>query len=211
MIELILSGEGNSDIGEKDIQTQKFIAGPITILTINILNNFHKFDLKCHFINRMQLKKYPMTLKGRKKRDKIKSTGKGHSNLAYKLACIARENNYQVAILMRDAGKDDFQSIYQEIMEGFEAALYQNGVAAVPVPESEAWIISCLDPKESIKIEDCKTDMKKLLEQKLSERNQTHNKETWCEIAGKCLIEKVEAHSFNKYRNDLEKVVQYLF
>ncbi|KPA18044.1 hypothetical protein MHK_001729 [Candidatus Magnetomorum sp. HK-1] len=104
-----------------------------------------------------------MTLKGRKKRDKIKSTGKGHSNLAYKLACIARESNYQVAILMRDAGKDDFQSIYQEIMEGFEAALYQNGVAAVPVPESEAWIISCLDPKESIKIEDCKTDMKKLL------------------------------------------------
>ena len=69
MIELILSGEGNSDIGEKDIQTKKFIAGPIAILTINILNNFHKFDLKCHFINRMQLKKYPMTLiKGKEKK-----------------------------------------------------------------------------------------------------------------------------------------------
>jgi hypothetical protein len=211
MIELILSGEGNSDIGEKDIQTQKFIAGPITILTINILNNFHKFDLKCNFVNRMQLKKYPMTLKGRKKRDKIKSTGKGHSNLAYKLACIARENNFQVAILMRDARKDDYQAVYEDIMGGFQTAMYQNGVAAIPVPESEEWIISCLNPKDSLKIEDCKTDMKKLLEQKLIERNHLHNKETWCDIAANCVIEKIDAPSFNQYRNDLEKVVKYLF
>jgi len=42
MIELILSGEGNSDIGEKDIQTQLFIAGPITILTIEAT---HKLKL----------------------------------------------------------------------------------------------------------------------------------------------------------------------
>ena len=211
MIELILSGEGNSDIGEKDIQMQSFIPGPITVLTIKILNYFHKFDIKCHFINRMQLKKYPMTLKGKKKREKIKTTGKGHANLAYKLACIARENNYQVAILMRDASKNEFQSIYQEIMGGFETAMYKNGVAAIPVPESEAWLISCLDPNESKSIEGCKTDMKKLLEQKLLKRNQAHNKETWCQIAGKCAIEKVEAPSFNKYRNDLEKVVKYLF
>jgi hypothetical protein len=72
MIELILSGEGNSDIGEKDIKSQSFISGPITVLTINMLNFFHKLDIKCHFINRMQLKKYPMTLKGKKKREKIR-------------------------------------------------------------------------------------------------------------------------------------------
>jgi hypothetical protein len=31
MIELILSGEGNSDIGEKDIKSQSFISGPLFV------------------------------------------------------------------------------------------------------------------------------------------------------------------------------------
>ena len=40
MIEIILSGEGNSDIGEYDSKTNSFIAGPITLLTINNLTIF---------------------------------------------------------------------------------------------------------------------------------------------------------------------------
>jgi len=211
MIDIILSGEGNSDIGERDIKTQSFITGPITLLTINILNYLHKYDIKCHFISRMELKKYPMTLKGRKKREKIKATGKGHSNLAFKLACIARNKKCHIAILMRDASKKDFQKVYQEIMGGFHTAMYQNGVAAIPVPESEAWIISCLDPEESKGIEDCKTDLKKVLDQKLQEKNKAHTKETWCEIVSNCAIEKIETPSFNWYFNDLAKVVEYLF
>ena len=152
-----------------------------------------------------------MTLKGRKKKEKIKATGKGHSNLAYKLACIARERKYQIAILMRDASKQEYQTVYQEVMGGFHTAIYNNGVAAIPVPESEAWIVSCLDPEESKGIEDLKIDMKKLLEQKLSEKNKDHIKENWCEIATNCIIKKVEAPSFKRYCNDLKKVAEYLF
>jgi len=211
MIEIILSGEGNSDIGEHDTKTKSFIPGPITLLTINILNYFHKYDIKCHFINRMQLKRYPMTLKGRKKKEKVQATGKGHSNLAYKLACIAKIKKYQIAILMRDASKQEYQTVYNEIMGGFHTAMYQNGVAAIPVPESEAWIVSCLSPEESKRIEELKIDMKKLLDQKLSDKNIENNKETWREIASSCIINKVESPSFNRYRNDLEKVAEYIF
>jgi len=37
--------------------------------------------------------------------------------------------------------------------------MYQNEVVAIPFPESEAWIVSCLDPERSKGIEDLKIDM----------------------------------------------------
>lgn len=102
MIEILLSGEGNSDIGEKNFQSGEFILGPIAILTRNILHWYHKHDVHFQFKPRLELKRYPMTLDGKKKKEKKGAIAKGHSVLAYKLACVAKENNCHIAILMRD-------------------------------------------------------------------------------------------------------------
>jgi len=211
MIEMILSEKGNSDVGERDNRTGAFIPGPITLLTQKLLHFCHKYEVNFHFKPRSELKRYPMTLKGKKRKSKGKATGKGHSDLAYKLGCVAKEENCQVAVLMRDASKHKFQSVYNEIKSGFRSAKFENGIPAVPVPESEAWLICCLDPKESRQIEDSTEDMKILLEKKLSEKHQPHNKETWNEIAAQCAAEDIQAPSFQRYRADMEKVIEYLY
>ncbi len=209
MIEIIISGEGNSDVGKKDYLTNQFIPGPITILTDKIIRFFDKDDVNYQFKSRLELKRYPMTLKGKKKRFKNAATGKGHSDLAYKLGCLAKENKAHVAVLMRDARKNQFLSVYNEIKSGFIAATFENGVPAVPVPESEAWLVCCLEPKESGQIENCKTDMKKLLENKLIKRRLPHTNDRWRDIADNCMIELIEAPSFKQYKNDLEQKMNY--
>lgn len=211
MIEILISGEGNSDVGEKDRLTNQFTPGPITILTDKILRFYHKEDIRFQFKSRSELKRYPMTLKGKKKRFKNAAAGKGHSDLAYKLGCLARENRADLAVLMRDAGKDRFQIVYDDIRGGFEAARFENGVPAVPTPESEAWLIACLEPEESARIENCKADMKTLLEEKLMQKKRDHSKAGWREIAQDCVIDKIKAPSFQKYKNDLHHKTKYLY
>jgi len=210
MIEIIISGEGNSDVGENDYLTNQFIPGPITILTDKIIRFFHNDGVCFHFKPRSELKRYPMTLKGKKKKFKKATTGKGHSDLAYKLGCLAKENKVHIAVLMRDAKKNQFRSVYDEIRSGFIAATFENGVPAVPVPESEAWLVCCLEPKESAQIENCKTDMKTLLKDKLIKRDSPHTKDSWREIANDCIIEQINAPSFKQYKNDLEQKIRYL-
>ncbi|MFH0825241.1 MAG: hypothetical protein V2B18_21020 [Pseudomonadota bacterium] len=209
MIRIILSGEGNSDFGELDHLTKEFTPGPIALLTENILAWHHKVDVSFKFRTRAELKRYPMTLKGKKKKTGI-ATGRGHSDLAYKLACVAKENRCDVAILMRDARKSEYDTVYQEIKDGFSAAKFDSGIPAVPVPESEAWIVSCIVPERSHRVEDCSRDMKVILEELLKSRNRPHNKETWCEITAGCRVDSVKSPSFVQYTKDIEDVVKYL-
>lgn len=212
MIEIILSGEGNSDIGEQNYQNGEFILGPIAILTRNILHWYHKHDVNFQFKTRLELKRYPITLKGKKKREKEGATGKGHSDLAYKLACVAKENNCHIAVLMRDADNRDFQAVYQEIESGFLAAKFEHGIPAVPVPKSEAWIICCIEQEKSQNIENYPSnDIKALLEQMLLSQQKDHNKETWREIVIHCNVEYIKSNSFQRYMTDIGKAVQYFY
>ncbi len=41
---------------------------------------------------------------------------------------------------MRDSGRREFQAVYRAIKDGFQAAKFDNGIPAVPVPESDAWL-----------------------------------------------------------------------
>ena len=210
MIEIVISGEGNSDVGHRDMRSSQFVWGPITHLTHNILYFFHKYDVQFHFRPRYELKRYPITLKGKKKKEKL-SAGKGHSNLAYKLACIAQEKDAHLAILMRDADNRTFKEVYEEIEGGFEAAKFERGVPAVPVPKSEAWLICCLDPHRSLKIEYEEKEMKELLEEVLLEKGLEHDNDTWCATAIECDVEKIQAPSFRQYIDDLKQATEYLF
>jgi len=210
MIKIYISGEGNSDIGHKDYESGQFIFGPITILTQNILYFLHKHDIRFRFVTRKELKRYPMTLKGKKKKEKL-SSGKGHSNLAYKLGIRSQEEGCHLAILMRDSDNRKFEDVYAEISSGFQTANFKGGIPAVPCPKSEAWLICCLFPEKSHQIERIKEEMKELLERIIIERGVEPTLEIWNDIAMKCQIEKIQAHSFCQYVQDLKKATQYLF
>ncbi|MEW6350521.1 MAG: hypothetical protein AB1646_15765 [Thermodesulfobacteriota bacterium] len=210
MIEMLLSGEGPSDIGEKDPQNGTFNHGPIAVLTSRILAWNHKHDVTFHFRTRAELKSHVMTLKGKPKGQKG-TAGKGHSLLAFKLAWVAKENNCDVAVLMRDADNRDFTEVYEEIRSGFVAARFDRGIPAVPVPKSEAWIICCVDPGESDRIERRSEDMKALLEQKLRLHQTPDNIESWRDIVSSCDLCAVRPPSFVRYKRDMEGAVRYLY
>ncbi len=210
MIEILISGEGSSDIGHGDYESGNFVLGPITILTQNILHFLHKHDVNFHFKTRSALKRYPITLKGKKKRDKLLA-GKGHSNLAYKLGVLSKEKGCHLAVLMRDTDNRKFEDVYAEIISGFQVAKFEGGVPAVPCPKSEAWLICCLFPEKSGQIESVKEEMKILLENLVIEQGMKHTSDTWCKIATECEIEKIQARSFCQYLQDLESATRYLF
>jgi hypothetical protein len=209
MIRIILSGEGSSDFGAKDYQTKEFVPGPIAAITEKILTWCSKTEFSFNFIHRNELKRHPITLKGKKKTGP--STGKGHSNLAYKLAYLAKDGGYDMAILMRDARKTEFEAVCQEIRDGYAAAKFDSGIPAVPVTESEAWIIACIIPERSHRIEDCSCDMKVKLRQLLEEQNKHHDRDTWNEIAEGCPVDSIKSRSFVQYREDIKEAVEYLW
>ncbi len=207
---ILFCQENVSDIGYIDAKDGLFVYGPITELTENILLFHDKSNLNLHFISRKNLKKAPITLKGKKKKEKL-AAGKGHSNLAYKLAYKAMNMKCDVAILMRDADNRAFKDVYNEIVSGFQAAGFENGIPAVPVPKSEAWLICCLDTGRSSKIETCKEDMKQLLERLVADKGLKNNIEAWKDIAKYCDLENVDSYSFKQYINDLKRITLYLF
>lgn len=207
MIKIAISGEGNSDVGEHNYDTEEFVPGPITCLTQTILHYNYKHDVAFKFWTRGELKKYPITLKGKKKHV---GSGKGHSNLAYKLAFLAKETRCDVAILMRDADKLSFQSVYDEIVAGFLEAKFSNGVPAVPVPKSEAWLICCLSHINCDQIEQSKDDLKEMLEAMLEEEGLSNDKDTWRQIGETCDITQVLTPSLEKFKSDVESVTKYL-
>ncbi len=155
------------------------------------------------------MKRHLMTLKGKPKREK-ESAGKGHSLLAFKLAWVAKENNCDVAVLMRDADNRKFTEVYEEIKSGFLAAGFDRGIPAVPVPKSEAWIICCMEPGESDRIELGSEDMKALLEQRLRLQGKSNNMQTWCKIASSCDVCSARSPSFVRYKKDIEGAVRHL-
>ncbi|MGP9594840.1 hypothetical protein, partial [Halomonas sp. AOP42-C2-25] len=57
-----------------------------------------------------------------------------------------------IAVLFRDsdgtasAGRGDWQTKYDSILEGFEAEGFSYGIAMMPKPKSEAWLLCALKP-----------------------------------------------------------------
>ncbi|MGK0290864.1 MAG: hypothetical protein ACI86H_002327 [bacterium] len=209
MIRVILSGEGNSDLGKIDYFTKKLVLAPIGILTEKILLFHKEQDIEFEFIPSCELKRKIMTLKGKKEKKDIK----GHFTTAYKLGVFADKENaekkkYDIAVLMRDASKTKFETVYNQILRGFgESPLKERGVPAVPVSESEAWLICCLEPAISRNIENEKENMKKMLERKLLNVGKKDNEKTRCKLAENCQIAEIEAPSFKMYKDDLKIAV----
>jgi len=160
---LVLSGEGNSDLGLFSQYHNEFIAGSMYFIVDKIIER--EYDFSCYsckdsmitFIPKVELTKLTKRLppytgkKGRK--------GTAYfTNNAIALAKISKEkskelNDEVIAILFRDSDgtsssiKGLWEDKISSIEMGFKIEKFENGVAMVPKPKSEAWLICALKNK----------------------------------------------------------------
>jgi hypothetical protein len=161
---LLLSGEGKGDLGvcypaTDHCDRPNFQEGPMALIIDQLVEQFLGYEMShidCHrvsFISEGALKKLPsqgraMHLKGKKTPEETKHF---YEN-ARALASMAKEKSAEVnddviAILFRDtdgkadAGRGHWRDKRNAMINGFKAESYDLGVAMIPRPKSEAWLI----------------------------------------------------------------------
>lgn len=161
----LVSGEGVGDMGRCQQGTRcespKFEEGPMAIIVDQLAESALGYELShldsglFGFVseryltdNRQRARARGMSLPGKKKR---KETMYYFEN-ARTLAMLAKEKSQEidapvVAVLFRDAdgtasaGRGEWQDKRNSMIEGFRAAEFDLGVAMLPKPKSEAWLL----------------------------------------------------------------------
>jgi len=160
-VHLVLSGEGNSDIGKLSYNSNEFIPASMYYLIDKIIEkklcySFYELtpDL-ITFIPKSELVKIgkrlpPYTGK------KIKKGQALFLINAITLAKVAKEKSKElkdddvIAILFRDSdgtnstSKGMWKDKVESIENGFKMEKFDRGVAMIPKPKSEAWLICAL-------------------------------------------------------------------
>lgn len=169
---LLLSGEGPSDIGvcypaAEACSVEAFKPGPMAWLVDQWVERVQDYEFShlhaglVTFVSKQHLAgnrpgptKKGMRLRGKKTRSE---TGYYFNN-ARALAQCAKElaaeiGDDVIAVLFRDsdgtasAGRGDWQTKYDSVLQGFEAEGFPHGVAMIPRPKSEAWLLCALKPE----------------------------------------------------------------
>ena len=157
---LLLSGEGNSDLGLFCSFNNEFIAGSMYYIVDKIIEqkyDFSYYDVKDEmitFIPKVELTKLTKRLPPFTGKKGLKGTAY-FTNNAIALAKIAKKkskvlNDDVIAILFRDADgtsstiKGLWEEKVQSIENGFKIEKFNHGVAMIPKPKSESWLICAL-------------------------------------------------------------------
>lgn len=157
---LVVSGEGKSDIGMFAYKDDKFVAGSMYYIVDKIIEK--KCDLSYYdycdelitFMSEDQLTSFCKSMTSLSGKKKPKETGyffknaQGLSRFA-KAKCTEKNDNDVIVILFRDSDKTRSCSrdIWEQKVASIERAFAQEevkGVAMVPNPKSEAWLICAL-------------------------------------------------------------------
>jgi len=162
-VHLVLSGEGNSDLGLFCQYQNEFIAGSMYFIIDKIIEQQYDFsyytlkDEMITFIPKVELKKFTKKLPPFTGKKGSKGTAY-FTNNAIALAKIANDkseelNDDVIAILFRDSdgtnstAKGMWEEKVASIENGFKMEKFTQGVAMVPKPKSEAWLICALKNK----------------------------------------------------------------
>ncbi len=157
---LVISGEGKTDIGMFSYEKGEFIAGSMYYFIDKIIEK--KYDFSYYdccpeaitFVPKSQLIEIckKMTSFAGKKRPQETAfffkNAKGLAQIA-KEKCVEKDDDHVIAILFRDADgtsstpKSEWEQKVKAIENGFEQENI-NGVAMIPNPKSEAWLICAL-------------------------------------------------------------------
>ena len=174
----LFSGEGPSDLGfglsANLSEGNNYKPGPLTLLVSQIvddLDGYSIMEFQCFgYVSKKHLKEYfdekkPLKVFPIPRREMRESQGtKYFENNARALAEIAKEIAQQkdddvVAILFRDSdrrnssGKVEWERKRKSMLSGFKTQRFDRGVAMMPNPCSEAWILCALyrkgDPNQN--------------------------------------------------------------
>jgi len=224
---LVVSGEGKGDIGIGSYVDGTFIPAPMYYLIDKVIEK--KLDYSIYeltpteitFIPKVELSKICKSIKSLAGKKRIKETGYFYKN-ALGLSKVAKgKGDDVIAILFRDAdgtGTTDL-NVYHKKIESIENAFEKegvNGVAMIPNPKSEAWLICAL--KES-KYQSCNLlekrsgndDSPNNLKKELGEILKFNDLEYYDineMIKDEHIdIEKMDIDSFNYFREKLKKII----
>lgn len=163
---LLLSGEGASDIGVCNNATSicssdMFSAGPMTLIIDILVECTQGYDLshldteRVTYVsesylaeNKPRSSKKALSMPGKKKSTETKYYYENARTLAIKAKSLSDEvGDSVVAVLFRDsdgtasAGRGDWANKRQSMLNGFLAESFDYGVAMMPKPKSEAWLL----------------------------------------------------------------------
>ena len=237
---LLLSGEGPSDIGvcrsSAVCDRADFQEGPMAIIVdqlIELNQGFEMSHLVCELVsyvsesylaeNKQPPQRKAMSLKGKKKPAETKYFFEN----ARALAAIAKHkaievNDNVIAVLFRDAdgtssaGRGNWNDKRNSVIAGFNVGDYELGVAMIPKPKSEAWLL-CATKQNPYQHCDCledesgndkgKSPLKEQLVKSLVGKTSSFDMAQL--INNKQIdITRIDMLSFNIFKSDLEKVVK---
>jgi len=162
-VHLVLSGEGNSDLGLFCQYNNEFIAGSMYFLVDKIIEQKYDFsyysakDTLITFIPKIELTKLTKKLPPFTGKKGLKGTAY-FTNNAIALAKFAQQRAKEVddeviAILFRDSDgtsstiKGLWEDKVNSVENGFRIEKFDRGVAMIPKPKSESWLICVLQEK----------------------------------------------------------------
>ena len=160
---LVLSGEGSSDLGLFLVYNNEFIGGSMYFIVDRLIEKEHDFSYysakeeMITFVPKVELTKLTKRLPPFTGKKGLKGTAY-FTNNAIALARIAKKrakelNDEVVAILFRDSdgtlstSKGMWEEKVTSIENGFKIEKFDRGVAMIPKPKSEAWLICALKDK----------------------------------------------------------------
>jgi len=227
-VHLVLSGEGNSDLGLFCSFNNEFIAGSMYFIVDKIIEgkyDFSYYDFKDEtitFIPKVELTKLTKRLPPYTGKKGLKGTAY-FTNNAIALAKIAKKkskelNDEVIAILFRDSDgtsstiKGLWEDKVASIEIGFKIEQFEQGVSMIPKPKSEAWLICALQAKA---YHDCKVletrsgndDSPNNLKKELESLGIDSDKINEMIQDGRIDINKIDMPSFNYFTKRLRELL----
>jgi len=227
-VHLVLSGEGNSDLGLFSQYHNEFIAGSMYFIVDKIVEKEHDFsyysykDSMITFIPKVELTKLTKRLPPFTGKKGLKGTAY-FTNNAIALARIAKKKSKElddevIAILFRDSDgtsstiKGLWEDKIQSIEMGFKIEKFDRGVAMIPKPKSEAWLICALKDKayencHKLEARSGNDDSINNLKDELESFGFCNDKINEMLQNGEIDIEKIDMPSFEYFTNRLKELL----
>ena len=238
---LLLSGEGLSDIGacnpsSDSCDRDTFQEGPMAIVVDQLVALFQGYDMshletmRVSYVSEGYLAKNkpkpgPKSIALRGKKRPIETTYFYRNARALAIAAKAKKsdvNDDVIAILFRDsdgtasAERGLWESKRNSVIEGFKAEDFDHGVAMIPKPKSEAWILCATKSNKyqhcsNLELESGNDKSPNSLKSQLSDslRGNTSVDDINHLLNSREIdIEQIDMPSFNAFKQDLEDVVR---
>jgi len=227
-VKIAIRAEGSTDIGVLAFDGS-LTKGPMLILIekLDCYQNLYS-ELGCTeeynsiewvYIHKKEIedsseKRRQVILRGKKSKrkefvnKKDEALLKGFYKNSESFAFLAKEQDSDIAIFFVDTDNDVFEDRYKETKLGLAKHNFNDtGVPMIPTKISESWLMCCLGKyKNCIEHENVSTDKtnpnrpKKVCERSGFTRH---------EIAQNCDPNKIDMPSFNRFREDFKKAVNF--